>query len=347
MKKGLVLWSVIAAGVISCRQQPAIPDVSGYRAEVKVQRFDQDFFSADTLRLGAEMSRLQVQYPDFFPAYLEKMLGLSPGMPGFEPAVADFLRSYRPVQAAAMRVAEEHLPELSRDLTLSLKLMQHYVRGWKPEQPFVVTTFIGPMDAYEPFALGDYGDVRTAGGVGVALQFHLGADARVYEEGEKAGIFFNYQTQRFTPETMVVNAMKNVVEDAFPYQPQNLNLVEDMVEKGKRMALLKRVLPHVADTLLLGYTSEQLKGCEANEALIWNYFVKNDLLFSKEPLINQQYLKDGPKTPELGQGAPGYIGLFTGWKIAEAWLRKFSDVPWETFMKKSPKEIFEQSGYKP
>jgi hypothetical protein len=225
--------------------------------------------------------------------------------------------------------------------------MQYYVPGWKPDSPFVISTFIGPMDAFEPFPLGDYGDVRTANGVGIALQFHLGADQPLYEDGRRAGIFYDYQTRRFTPEMMAVNSVKNIVIDAFPYSEPGLNLVDEMIEKGKRLYLLEKLMPGTEDSLQLGYTTQQLKGCYANEALIWNYFVKNDLLYSKETSVNKAYIKDGPKTTELGDGAPGYIGLFTGRQIVRSYMKKHPDVPIADMIRKPASEILSEAGYKP
>ncbi len=120
-----------------------------------------------------------------------------------------------------------------------------------------------------------------------------------------------------------------------------------MVDKGKRIYLLKRILPDVADSLLLGYTGQQLKGCFENEAIIWGFFVKNDLLFGIEPSVNQQYIKDGPKTPELGDASPGYIGLFAGWRIVEAYMEKNPGITIDRLMGTPANTVFQGSGYKP
>jgi hypothetical protein len=331
----------------ACNNKPAAPDVSGIAVSTKIIRFDQALFNLDTNNLDAGLNALNSTYPDFLGDYLSKIVGIDPGNPEALAALKSFLSSYRPVYDTAQLVANKHLPALEKDLQKALQYLQYYVPGWKPEMPFEIIPFVGPMDAYEPFPLGDYGDVRTRRGVGVALQLHLGASASVYEEGRNAGIFYDYQTRRFTPNTMLVNAMKNVIADAFPYRPESLGLVEDMIEKGKRLVLLEKVLPETPDSLLLGYTARQLQGCEANEALIWNFFVKNDLLYSKDPLINQNYLKDGPKTAELGEGAPGYIGLYLGRQIVRAYLNKFPKTTMPDLMKLPAKELLDNAGYKP
>jgi uncharacterized protein YjaZ len=98
---------------------------------------------------------------------------------------------------------------------------------------------------------------------------------------------------------------------------------------------------------LIGYTGNQLKGCFENEGVIWQFFVKNDLLFSNEPSINQQYIRDGPKTPELGDASPGYIGLFVGWQMVEAYMEKNAGLSIDRLMKTPANTVFQGSGYKP
>ncbi len=340
----LATFSVI---IFSCENKPKLPAEARIEVPIVINRFDKDLFSIDTANLDAGLDALARKYPDFFSGYLNAILGIQPQSLQATDAIKAFLSSYYPVYQEATPIADNYLPEIIPQFEIGLQWLRYLVPAFKPDSPFVVTTFIGPMDAFESFSVGDYGDVRTANGVGVALQFHLGEQAQVYNQGIQSGLFFNYQVRRFTPETILVNAMKNVVDDLFPYTSAGKNLMAEMVDKGKRIYVLKRILPQVADSLLIGYTGTQLKGCFENEGTIWQFFVKNDLLFSIEPSINQQYLRDGPKTPELGDASPGYIGLFVGWRIVEAFMEKNKGLSVERLMQTPANTIFQASRYKP
>jgi hypothetical protein len=347
MSKIFFVGGVFLLMFFSCKENDRLPDDARTPIPVVIERFDDKFFALDTLQLDAGLHVLANTYPDFFPAYLSAVLGINPTDPLAGKAIRAFIGSYGTVYQTAGRATEKALSVLPSQLEDALQRFRYHVPSFRPDSPFVVTTFIGPMDAFESFSVGDYGDVRTNNGVGIALQLHLGADASVYEEGMQAGLFFQYQVTRFHPQTILVNAMKTVVDDHFPYQASGKPLVEEMIEKGKRIYLLKRIMPQVHDSLILGYTGDQLKGCFENESLIWNFFVKNDLLYSIEPSVNQQYIRDGPKTPELGESSPGYIGLFAGWRIVDAYLKKHPDITVDALMQKPANEIFQGSGYRP
>lgn len=56
---------------------------------------------------------------------------------------------------------------------------------------------------------------------------------------------------------------------------------------------------------------------------------------------------DAPKTEELGEGSPGYIGLFTGWQIVKKYMDKHADLKLPELLQTPPMKIFEESKYKP
>jgi hypothetical protein len=345
-----ILRALVISGIwvfAGCRSKPALPKEAQRPIAIKIERFDSAFFAMDTANLDADLQSLSNNYPHFFPGYLTSVLGILPNDPQAMEAVKAFTSSYATVYRQANPVAREYLPTILPTLKESLQWLAYLAPAFTPDSPFVITTFIGPMDAYESFSVGDYGEVRTTNGAGVALQFHLGASAEVYEQGMQTGIFNYYQVRRFEPEMIPVNIMKTMVDDLYPYTASGKQLVEEMIEKGKRMYLVKRIMPGTADSLLLGYTGKQLEGCLENEGLIWNFFVKNDLLYSIDPVINQQYIRDGPKTPELGEASPGYIGLFTGWRIVEAYMEKKENLSIEKLMQTPANTILQGSGYRP
>ncbi|MCU0402939.1 MAG: hypothetical protein MUE99_00185 [Chitinophagaceae bacterium] len=349
MKNGFLLFLIgfSCLWIGACNGESRLPMEAMRPVEIRIDRFDSALFSMDTSRMAEELNALSSRYGDFFTGYLTAVLGIFPENPQATEGVKSFIRSYHPVYKQADPIVSKYLHGVLPEIEHSLQWLSFLVPSFIPDSPFVITPFIGPMDAYESFSVGDYGDVRTANGAGIAMQFHLGGNAPLYEQGMQSGIFYAYQVRRFSPETIPVNIMKCLVDDIFPYQASGKQLVDEMIEKGKRIYLLKRIMPSTPDSLLLGYTGKQLEGCFENESLIWGFFVKNDLLYSLEPTINQQYIRDGPKTPELGEASPGYIGLFTGWRIVESYMEKNKGTSIDQLMKTPPNTVFQASGYRP
>jgi hypothetical protein len=160
-------------------------------------------------------------------------------------------------------------------------------------------------------------------------------------------LYPSYISRKFSPEYISVNCIKNIIDDMFPDQSGEKTLVEQMVEKGKRIYLADLLMPDTHDTLIIGYTDNQLKGCLKNEGMIWNYFVKNGLVYNNDPSLIKNYVGDSPNTPEFGEGAPGNIGLFVGWQIVKEFMQKNESLSPQEMMATDPKKLFEESKYRP
>ena len=72
-----------------------------------------------------------------------------------------------------------------------------------------------------------------------------------------------------------------------------------------------------------------------------------NVLLNNDPTIVKSYLNDGPKTQELGEGSPGYIGLFTGRQIVRAFMEKNEKLTLKQLLETPARKIYEDSKYRP
>lgn len=347
MKNWFLLLAValMALTVASCNNDNA-PDVSDIKVNLQVQRFEQDFFAVDTNNVAASLDQLQHKYPGFLNDFMVNILGITmaDGDTGAVMVVKKFITDYRGIKDSVDKKFKS-IDDIEKQLKRGLQFVKHYFPGYNAPQKLI--TFIGPLDAYYEASLGGYGDIITHDAFGAGLQLHLGKNFSVYHTEMGQRLYPDYISRRFEPEYIPVNCMKNVIDDIFPDKSADRPLIEQMIEKGKRMYVLDKLLPGVEDSLKIGYTKNQLEGSYKNEALIWNFFLKNNLLYSIDPSLNKNYVQDGPKTEELGDASPGYIGLFVGWQIVKKYMNDNSDVNLQKLMEKNAKQLFDESKYKP
>jgi hypothetical protein len=97
----------------------------------------------------------------------------------------------------------------------------------------------------------------------------------------------------------------------------------------------------------MGYTKNQMDDAEKNEAVIWDLFLNNNLLNVTDDNIVHNYIGESPKTQELGEGAPGNIGTFSGLQIVKKFMKMYPETSLTDLMKKDAREIYDQSKYKP
>lgn len=350
--KRFTLYIFLICFITACSNSNA-PDVSNIKIDLKVERFEKDFFAVDTNDISQSLRLVAEKYPKFFPDFTYNILGLPPitdtSASTFQ-AIKQFIRDYRPIKDSSDIILKDLKP-VEDQLRKALQYTKLYFPNFQPPTRFI--TFIGPMDAYDEYSLGFQGDVMTYTANGMpdalatGLQLHLGSQFSVYHSEMGQSLYPEYISRRFGPEYIVVNCMRAIIDGIYPEQPSSIPLVERMIEKGKRLYVLDKLMPFAPDSIKIGYTARHLKGCFENEGRIWNFFVTNSMLLNTETALQKSYLGEAPNTTELGEDSPGYIGLFVGWQIVKKYMDKNEKLTMEQLLKTNSRKIFEESKYRP
>lgn len=346
MKKIAFLFVI---GLLASCKNNNTPDLSGITVHLEVKRFDQDFFSLDTTKLNEGLNGLRTKYPLFLNDYLTNILGLRSDSilragSREEQAVKQFLRDYKSIYDSSSRIFK-NFDTYADQIREGLKYVKYYFP--KYNVPSSVITFVGPMDAFFMTSFGIQGDILTGSGLGIGLQLHLGQSFPFYQSEGGQSLYPEYISRFFIPETIPVNSMKNIVDDLFPESGKSFSLVERMVNNGRRYYLLEKFIPKAKEESILSYTPEQLKGAYKNEAIVWDFFLNNDLLNSSDQDIIKNYIGQGPKTQEFGDNSPGNLGSFSGLQIVKKFVEKYPEITLDSLMRIPPREVYERSKYKP
>lgn len=340
--KHVVLTIILGICLISCSNNKNRPDISKVQVSTTLVRFDQELFRLDTNNMAVGMQTLMQKHPSFFSDFMNNILGIPANDPQAVLVLKAYIKEFQPVYGLTQKTFQNFTP-YARELDQMLRYVKYYFP--KYQVPAQLICFIGPMDAFYQNSLGWSGDIITSAGLGIGLQLHLGGSSPLYEQDEGRG-YPAYISRRFEPGTIVVNAATNVIDDLYPAKATPA-LIDQMIDKGKRLYVLDQLLPDVADSLKIGYTGKQLEACEKNEGLIWNFFLENNLIFETDFEKIKPYVTDGPKTQELGDEAPGFIGLYVGKKIVEQFMDKHPDMSLSALLEYDNRKLFEAAGYKP
>ncbi|HMO61403.1 MAG TPA: hypothetical protein PKC39_00390 [Ferruginibacter sp.] len=346
MKNLFVAAGFAVVVLFSCSDGNKTPDVSGIKVTLNLHRFDKDFFAIDSNRIDTSLSELQKKYPTFFTDYLGNILGINRDMieQGTAPAaIKYFLASYKPLYDSVQKTFGSFDQPLEE-----IKKMLQYVRYYFPayQVPSTVVTFIGPLDASFKTTLGVQGDILTPNELGVGLQLHLGAASNFYTSQQGQELYPLYISKRFEHNNIALNLAKTIVDDLHPEAEDDKPLISRMVDNGKRLYLLERFTPKAPAHQLIGYTKEQLEGCYKNEALIWDFFIKNNFLQRSDKNV-VDYINEGPKTQELGETAPGNIGSFCGWQIVKKYMANNPSTTMPQLLAMDNEQLFQTVKYKP
>ena len=344
--KFLIVISSLVMICHSCMEGPEKPDVSGINIKLDVKRFEKDFFSLDTNNLNQGFEALRSsEYHNFLMDFTGRLLGLNGvDTAKWEMLIKQFIREYKPIYDSTVTLDKE-VEKAAQDVKMAFRYVKYYFPKYKLPEQFI--TFVGPIDAFAYGAIGGSGEIITNFAICAGLQLHLGSNSMVYKSQAGQELYPEYISQRFTTDYIAVNSIKNIIDDIYaPLQP-GAKMIDIIADHGKRMYLLDLILPDTDDTLKLGYTEAQLKGCQQSEGFIWNYFTENNLLFETDLLKTRSFLNDGPSTPEFGLGSPGFISLFTGRELIRAYMKKNPKTTIDVLLALDGPKILAGSGYKP
>lgn len=124
-------------------------------------------------------------------------------------------------------------------------------------------------------------------------------------------------------------------------------LLSDMIDFGKNYYLTSRLLPCTPDSVIIGYTADNMVDINKNQEIIWANFIENELLYTTDHVMKRKFLSERPNIPEISPDCPGRIGAWVGWQIVESYMAN-NDVTIAELMEDTDHHaLFEKSGYKP
>ncbi|WP_433835502.1 gliding motility lipoprotein GldB [Flavobacterium anhuiense] len=308
---------VLCLFFLSCNQKSKVEkEVEEIPVDIKVERFDKVFFETKP----QDLPKIKKQYPFFFPGNDDNLWIQKMNDPIWREVYDEVQKKYSDFEP------------VRKEFNALFQHVKYYFP--KTKIPKVITV-IGEMD-YNAKSI--YADSLVV----VALELYLGKNHKFYE-------FPNYLKENFEERQI----MPDVVS-SFSYRniPNSIDksLVAQMVFEGKQLYAKDLLLPDYTDAEKMGYTPEQIKWCEENEAYMWRYFIENEMLYSDDPKLRARFIAPAPFSKfflEIDNDSPGRVGAWIGWQMVRSYMKNNNDVSLSELFKIEAKEIFEKSKYKP
>ncbi|WP_291721892.1 hypothetical protein [Bernardetia sp.] len=158
----------------------------------------------------------------------------------------------------------------------------------------------------------------------------------------------NYIWERYHPEAIQTHVAREISGRYNLSNPSDNSVINEMIWWGKTYYFIEKVVPEAADSLVIGYSAQEIEDCETYQTDVWGHFVKQELFYATSQVEKRKYLEPRPHTFEIGQECPGRIGQWLGWQIVRAYMEKNPDITLPQLMKMTNhREIFEKSKYHP
>ena len=151
----------------------------------------------------------------------------------------------------------------------------------------------------------------------IGLDFFMGSQG-LY----KAPNVYEYQMRRLEPKALVAQVILQYSAFLIKQTENDASLLSDMIWYGKGYVFTKTILPSTPDSLIFGYTQQEIAETNAFQKEVWEHFIDRKILFSTDKTVKGKYLDDRPKTTEIGPACPGGIGRWLGWRIVDSYWKQ-------------------------
>lgn len=294
---------------ISCDSNPLKQvDVSKSNINVTFERFDREVFNADFSQPAVAGQQLYQKYGNFYCDYIEYILEAAPCQPDSNfAALEGFVKFqnmaaiYKDIQS---KFPDNKIESFNVQFTDALRRYHHFF----PSE-------VIPRVVYMHSGL-NFSAFSTDSIIAVGLDFYLGPQDSLVQLFP----FPLYFKEDMREDYLVVNSMKDFCW-AYCNEKDSLktatDLLSSIVHHGKVMYMMDALLPEVADSTKMNWSSQQSEWANASFYNIWMQLANEKVLFSNKTIDNRKWVDYGPFTnaPGIPQDSPTQLGIWIGWKM--------------------------------
>jgi hypothetical protein len=317
---GLVLPVILVLTMLcnGCRQEPYHTAIAGIELELRISRFEKDLFGLDFDSIPAAIPMLKSRYGDFFEIFNHRIINIGGSDQVTYP---DYLKSFltdylnNEVYRLTMEVFPD-LEELQDQLNDAFKRYRYHF----PDMPIPeVYTFISRFNQ----------SIVTSDGIlAVGLDNYLGRDTEFYKRLAR----HQYQINNMHPGKIPSDCLLGWGITEFEFNDSADHVLSNMIYHGRNAYFAKWMLPDQPDSLIMGFTAEQMRFCRNNEARMWEYLVEEKVLFETDRMTIQKFTGSGPFTGDFTRESPARAAVWLGWRMVEDYMRHNSRVSLEELM---------------
>ena len=303
--------------------------------EVDIVRFDNALMNVHESTVANDIRVLYDEFPVFMPLWVEDILGIPSADTAYlEQVLPQFLND----TTYGFKQTNAREKELFADISkIQSSVNKAFTRiKWLYPETQIPTLYFFISGFNAPVYFGD--DL-----IGIGADMYLGSDYEYYNR-----VVYEYQKQTMRPECIPVDVISAYLFRTLPYTSTKSRLLDQMMYRGKIMYLTAQIFDELPGYEVMGWTKEQWDWCVRYERAIWHLVMDKRDLFKTESLVLTGYLNEGPFTSEVSQDAPGRLGIWLGWRIAESYMEHNETVTLQELMAEGDaQKILEESYYKP
>ena len=332
----LLFVSLIFACDSGPEEEPA-PDVSHIQVDLELERFERDLALAawDSTHNGAQV--LRERYPVFFDSVWLYLM-LPEQRPGVDSALVRAFAKTPQLRFVLDSVEAAFGPGSDSIWQQDLEQAFRYAKYYFPEQALPrIVTYVSE------FTLGGltYGEEI----LGIGLDFYLGSGFPAYEANPEA--FPRYIQRSMNRDHIAARAVETWLSGIMG-KAAGEQMLDQMIHNGKLLYLKSKLLPHVSDTAVLGFSESHLDWLRNNEEPMWAHYLDENLLYETKLSRISKHIGPAPTAPGMPPESPGGGANWVGMNIVRQYMQRHPQTSLQELLElKDAQSFLKASRYRP
>jgi gliding motility-associated lipoprotein GldB len=315
-------------------EEEQIPDVSYISIDLRIESLEDALFKISSREELQEFVSAHPQIADTYfhrPRFPNDSLFIEQLWKFRNEPVNDTL--YHDVKSI---FGEEQINKLENELTQAFRFVKHYFPDFRIPKVYTMISGFGSFGFGQDMLVSEELIV-------IGLDYYAG-DQGMYHPSDIP----LYIQDRYQPENIVTHLITFLSSQFNAYEAKDKTMLADMTFYGKAYFFTQKILPHSADSTIIGYTAAELADCQYNSQAIWAHFIENDLFYEKGNFVKNKYVGEAPKVSAISDDCPGRVGRWLGWQIVQAFWEEHPQTTLPSLMSVSDaQQIFQKSKYRP
>ena len=294
---------------------------------------EQSLFTIPADSIPASIPHLEEQYGELFDLYSNGIIYIgSPKNPEYSEELTKFLTDTI-MNLVYNRVTEVY-PNM-KDVETGLSKAFSTYRNTFPDRviPSVYTLISGFNQS-----------MITADTIlAIALDKYLGNNEEMYFMLDIA----DYQRQAMDRKYLTTDCMKAWLYSEFPHNDSINNVLSNILYEGKIMYAMRQLFPQTPDSLLFGYTPDQMHWCRSNTAQMWTFMVDKRMLYATDHLTISKLIGQAPFTSLFTRESPGRAVVWLSYQIVASYMKHNKTTLEALLLNNDDQQILAKARFKP
>lgn len=304
------LFACLSLIFVSCDNDKLMINIDDTKVSLPLERLEEDLFQES--KSSNELNRLLLsKYGGLYEVFVKKMI-----IEGsvHDPSIGVRLDRFR--NDSLIRVIYSDINREFSDFSSYKKdfdkAFSHYQYYFPDSTLPSIVTFYSNFNAKI---------FPSKNQLAIGLDMYLGAD-NSHVKQIPLDVLPQFIKEDMNKKFMVSDGVKYWLLNRFYDENVGDDFVSKIIELGKIMYLLDAMMPSVSDDIKINYSLTEIDWVQKNEENIWKTLIDEKILYTKNPMLINQYIVDGPFTKGLPDESPSKVGIWVGWQIVRDYVKE-------------------------